>query len=104
MDKTKYGTEYTPPVGLNEQEYYGLMYALTDFVTAKGLTLRQAQRLFRDCSDMLLDCYNPKSDDKLSTKDDECEINKDEVIAISKQLEKFTKSFENFCMYGICVK
>ncbi len=51
---TKYGMGYESPVGLNEDEYYQLLYDLMDFVKEKGLTVRQAQKLFADCSDVVL--------------------------------------------------
>ena len=52
---TKYGTGYEAPIGLPEDKYYDLMYELIDFCKIKGLTTRQAQKLFVDCSDMILD-------------------------------------------------
>ena len=55
MNKTKYGTGYEAPVGLSEDNYYDLMYELIDFYKIKGLTTRQAQKLFIDCADMILD-------------------------------------------------
>lgn len=52
---TKYGTSYEIPNGIKELNYYELMYQLIDLIKEKGLTTRQAQKLFIDCSDMLLD-------------------------------------------------
>lgn len=52
---TKYGTRYSAPIGVNELDYYELMYEFTNLAKEKGLTVRQAQILFRDCSDMILD-------------------------------------------------
>lgn len=52
---TKYGTSYESPTGLQEDNYYGMMYELIDYIKEKGLTTRQAQKLFIDCSDMVLD-------------------------------------------------
>ncbi len=51
----KYGKGYNTPIGLQEDNYYGMMYDLMDYVNSKGLTARQAQHLFTDCSDMVLD-------------------------------------------------
>ena len=52
---TKYGTSYESPVGLNQDIYYEMMYEFINLVKIKGLTTRQAQKLFIDCSDMVLD-------------------------------------------------
>ena len=51
---TRYGTSYEIPDGL-ENNYYEMMYDLMDYVKEKGLTTRKAQKLFTDCSDMVLD-------------------------------------------------
>lgn len=51
---TKYGTSYEPPIGLQEDNYYEMMDELMTYVKEKGLTTRQAQKLFNDCSDMIL--------------------------------------------------
>lgn len=56
MKKTaKYGKSYNTPTGLHEDNYYEMMYDLMDYVNRKGLTQRQAQNLFADCIDMVLD-------------------------------------------------
>lgn len=52
---TKYGKGYETPNGLQEDNYYEMMYDLMDYVNKKGLTTRQAQHLFADCFDMVLD-------------------------------------------------
>ena len=52
---TKYGKAYEHPYGLTEDKYYELMYEFIDLAKVKGLTVRQAQKLFEDCSDMVLD-------------------------------------------------
>ena len=52
---TKYGKEYESPQGLEEKRYYELMYEFVDLANVKGLTVRQAQKLFTDCADMILD-------------------------------------------------
>lgn len=51
----KYGKAYDTPLGLQEENYYEMMYDLIDYVNKKGLTTRQAQSLFTDCADMILD-------------------------------------------------
>lgn len=52
---TKYGKTYNTPTGLQEDNYYEMMYDLMDYINEKGLTTRQAQHLFADCFDMVLD-------------------------------------------------
>lgn len=52
---TKYGRGYEAPGGLAEDKYYELMYEFVDLAKVKGLTVRQAQKLFVDCSDIVLD-------------------------------------------------
>ena len=51
----KYGKAYNTPTGLQEDNYYEMMYDLMDYINEKGLTTRQAQHLFADCFDMVLD-------------------------------------------------
>lgn len=51
----KYGKAYDTPLGLQEDNYYEMMYDLMNYVNKKGLTTRQAQSLFTDCADMILD-------------------------------------------------
>lgn len=48
-------TKYETPQGLEENQYYDLMYEFVDLAKIKGLTIRQAQKLFTDCADMVLD-------------------------------------------------
>lgn len=52
---TKYGTVYDIPIGLEEDIYYNLLYEFVDLAKEKRLTTRQAQKLFTDCADMVLD-------------------------------------------------
>lgn len=52
---TKYGKGYETPQGLEEKRYYEIMYEFIDFTKVKGLTVRQAQKLFTDCADMVMD-------------------------------------------------
>lgn len=51
---SKYGKIYESPQGLEENQYYELMYEFVDLAKLKGLTIRQAQKLFTDCSDAVL--------------------------------------------------
>lgn len=51
---TKYGKGYETPQGLEENQYHELMYEFVDLAKVKGLTVRQAQKLFVDCSDAVL--------------------------------------------------
>ena len=51
---TKYGNTYESPVGISEEKYYELLYEFVDFAKVKGLTVKQAQKLFTDCSDIVL--------------------------------------------------
>lgn len=52
---TKYGKVYNTPTGLQEDNYYEMMYDLMNYVNKKGLTVRQAQHLFTNCFNMVLD-------------------------------------------------
>lgn len=54
-ETAKYGKGYETPQGLEENKYYELMYEFVDLAKVKGLTVRQAQSLFADCADMILD-------------------------------------------------
>lgn len=49
-----YGKAYEYPDGIDENIYYELMYEFVDLAKVKGLTVRQAQKLFTDCSDAVL--------------------------------------------------
>lgn len=51
---SKYGKLYEYPDGMDENKYYELMYEFVDLAKVKGLTVRQAQKLFADCSDAVL--------------------------------------------------
>lgn len=54
---TKYCKGYETPQGLEESKYYKLMYEFVDLIKEKGLTVRQAQKLFTDCADIVMDTY-----------------------------------------------
>ena len=67
---TKYGKGYETPNGLQEDNYYEMMYDLMDYINEKGLTTRQAQHLFADCFDMILDVnLSDNGNDKISDTD-----------------------------------
>lgn len=51
---TKYGKGYETPLDLDENKYYEIMYEFIDLAKVKGLTIRQAQKLFTDCADAVL--------------------------------------------------
>lgn len=51
---SKSGKVYHEPDGLNESEYYGIMYEVIELIREKGLTMRQSQKLFCDCADAAL--------------------------------------------------
>ena len=87
---TNYKTGYTAPNGLSEDDYCGLMNQLMEFVQSKGLTIRQAQKLFIDCSDMVLDCNCSTNHDKNKLSDIDRLVNKLDDIKI--RLEDIYKS------------
>jgi|GEM_PF-5384969 len=51
---TKFGTTYKSR-GVEEEIYYEMIYSLINFAEEKGLTTRQAQNLFIDSADAVLD-------------------------------------------------
>ena len=51
---SKYGKSYDNPQGIDEHTYYNLMSEFIDLAKVKGLTVRQAQKLFFDCADAVL--------------------------------------------------
>lgn len=65
----KYGKIYDVPCGLQEDNYYEMMYDLMNYVNKKGLTTRQAQKLFVDCSDMVLDVKISNNESKQNMSD-----------------------------------
>lgn len=65
----KYGKVYDTPHGLQEDNYYEMMYDLMDYVNRKGLTTRQAQTLFTDCFDMVLDVKVSNNESKQNMSD-----------------------------------
>ena len=51
---SKYGKLYEYPEGMDENKYYELIYEFVDLAKVKGLTVRQAHKLFADCTDSVL--------------------------------------------------
>lgn len=51
---SKYEKTYEHPNGIDEDKYYELIYEFVDLAKSKGLTIRQAQKLFNDCIDAVL--------------------------------------------------
>lgn len=83
---TKYGKGYDTPIGLEEDNYYEMMYDLIDYIKDKGLTVRQAQCLFIDCADMVLD-----------TKPNEKHLDNDYLKSIAESLNKISnKGIDTF--------
>lgn len=50
---TKYKL-YSAPFNLSQEIYFEMLLQLDDFIKEKGLTINQAQNLFSDCIEMLL--------------------------------------------------
>lgn len=89
----KYGKSYETPTGLQEDNYYEMMYDLMDYVCKKGLTIRQAQKLFVDCFDMVLDVKPmDKINDKISNKSIE-----------TNYLESITECLDRIAYHGIMI-
>lgn len=67
---------YETPNGLQEDDYYEMIHNLMNYINKKGLTVRQAQKLFTDCANMVLDTKitsnNNESDDTRSDTDRIC--------------------------------
>lgn len=82
---TKYGKGYEIPQGLEVNQYYELMYEFVDLAKVKGLNIRQAQKLFTDCADMVLDVKPTVNESNLNA----CEN-------IAKSLESIAYSLDYF--------
>lgn len=52
---TKAGNCYDIPKGIDADSFYNLMYEMVDLAKEKGLTVRQAQYLFKSCEDYVLE-------------------------------------------------
>lgn len=79
----KYGKAYYTPTGLQEDNYYEMMYDLMDYINEKGLTTRQAQHLFADCFDMVLD------------------VKPIDELAETNYLKSIAESLNNISTYGL---
>lgn len=55
IHSTKAGNAYKIPNGIDDLEFYNLVYEFVDLVKEKGLTIRQAQYLFEACGDYILE-------------------------------------------------
>ena len=55
MNATKSGNSYEIPKGIEELKFYDLIYEFIDLAKVKGLTVRQAQYLFKACGDYVLE-------------------------------------------------
>lgn len=79
-ENTKYGVGYEATHGLKEDYYYQIIYEFINLAKAKGLTVRQAQKLFIDCADMVLET-------KLSPKDQNINDVPSDLSRIAHSLE-----------------
>ncbi len=52
---TKAGNCYEVPNGIEYEKFNELIYEFVDLAKVKGLTIRQAQYLFKACSDYVLE-------------------------------------------------
>lgn len=87
--QAKYGKAYNTPIGLQEDSYYEMMYELMDYVKKKGLTTRQAQQLFTDCFDMVLDVKPNISSDNDEISDTDKIVN---------ELDKLSRTISGICL------
>lgn len=55
LNSTKAGNGYEIPKGIDDLKFYDLMYEFVDLAKVKGLTVRQAQYLFKACVDYVLE-------------------------------------------------
>lgn len=54
-NSTNAGNCYEIPKGIDDIKFYELMYEFVDLAKVKGLTVRQAQYLFKACGDYVLE-------------------------------------------------
>lgn len=52
---TNAGNYYEIPANMKSEDFYKLMYEFIDLAKVKGLTIRQAQHLFKTCADYVLE-------------------------------------------------
>jgi len=55
FEPTKAGNCYEVPLGINDKDFNELIYEFVDLAKVKGLTIRQAQYLFKACGDYILE-------------------------------------------------
>ena len=55
LTATKSGNCYEIPKGIADADFYSLIYEFVDLAKGKVLTVRQAQYLFKACSDYVLE-------------------------------------------------
>lgn len=55
LNGTKAGNCYEVPNGIDDLKFYELIYEFVDLAKSKGLTIRQAQYLFKACGDYVLE-------------------------------------------------
>ena len=55
LNSTNAGNCYEIPNGIDDLKFYELMYEFVDLAKVKGLTIRQAQYLFKACGDYVLE-------------------------------------------------
>ena len=55
VSTTNSGNNYEIPVNMNDEDFYNLVYEFVDLAKVKGLTVRQAQHLFKTCADYVLE-------------------------------------------------
>lgn len=55
FEPTTAGNCYEVPVGIDDKKFNELIYEFVNIAKTKGLTVRQAQYLFKACSDYVLE-------------------------------------------------
>lgn len=55
LNTTRAENCYECPKGIDDLKFYDLMYEFVDLAKVKGLTVRQAQYLFKACGDYVLE-------------------------------------------------
>lgn len=55
LNSTNAGNCYEIPNGIDDLKFYELIYEFVNIAKVKGLTIRQAQYLFKACGDYVLE-------------------------------------------------
>lgn len=55
LNSTNAGNCYEIPNGIDDLKFYDLIYEFVNLAKVKGLTIRQAQYLFKACGDYVLE-------------------------------------------------